>query len=554
MPITRRTFLTQSLNLLTAFSVGWPFTLRAQLPAAIPFIDPHTHIFNAKDIPIAGFAKKVIPQMLEELGWAGHAIAILAAMLAKAAQRVAPGYQAEAQKLDGWLEEGRFMTLADWSVRDPQATNYYQELIREYENLDRGQQTILEEEFRRTASVELEELRTAIEEGDQEATLLGFDLMRIQTDFLELEKPFLKFLEASRDEESVKAGQATQFGDESRARSEIFGWIPGARFVRQIKHFAQYRYNNASDLINVYPQVDAFASASLDFDYWLGSDLAETTTWEQIDLLSKISRLTNGKILGIAGCNPWANHEDPQRLAAIEEGIATKGLIGVKLYPPMGFQPWENKAHDNDPDWWPDNAPPNGFGTTLDGQLQKIYKLCLERKVVIMAHANDSNGAGPDFAKRADPALWDEVLKNLNDLRFNMGHSGGYEKVTNDDRWFLDALRVARTFSHTYMDFSHFGEIYSSKKRKKLAKAFRRHQADSAKFMYASDWYMLVSQKNYEEYLSNFMQMIGDAGLSNDIMGLNAARYLGLSSGHVTRQRLDQFFAGSNPDWYSKIP
>ena len=84
----------------------------------------------------------------------------------------------------------------------------------------------------------------------------------------------------------------------------------------------------------------------------------------------------------------------------------------------------------------------------------------------------------------------------------------------------------------------------------------------------APDWTMILSQKNVERYLSDFMDVMRrveeaepDWGarqttLSNAFFGRNAVEFLGLRSGCRNRTRLETFYAKNNvpePDWMRKV-
>ncbi len=313
MAVSRREFLYSSSSVAAAAFMGWPARMLAQPSSKqFPVIDPHTHIFNAADIPIVGFSNTVIPQSLKKLGWLGRAIGALAGMIGRVTREVAPGYGAELERLNSWLASSSFKQAADWKITDENAINYYHQLIVEYEELDPGVRTDLEEEFRKDGERGLSELEEAIDEGDEEKEMEGRDLAGVHKDFLNQEAPFLAFLEASKNEEAALLS-GTQLNSKDKAVLAGFNWIPGARLVRQFKHFSQFRFKNAVDLMMLFPQVDAFVTASVDFDFWLGSDRARTTTGEQIDLMSKISLLTNGKYwewsVSIHG-QAWLNQKD----------------------------------------------------------------------------------------------------------------------------------------------------------------------------------------------------------------------------------------------------
>src|SRR5690242_5883527 len=101
----------------------------------------------------------------------------------------------------------------------------------------------------------------------------------------------------------------------------------------------------------------------------------------------------------------------PLQLA--RDALANHGFVGVKLYPPMGFKPLGNSNA------WPDYfrfierdlGYATRLGDELDAALQNLYGLCVEIEAPVLAHAADSNGAGPHFADRADPAFWFPVFE-----------------------------------------------------------------------------------------------------------------------------------------------
>lgn len=73
-------------------------------------------------------------------------------------------------------------------------------------------------------------------------------------------------------------------------------------------------------------------------------------------LMGKLSKLYPGECHAFFPFCPWrqvhfdkaadkGSLENP--LALIEEAIDHHGFVGVKLYPPMGFRPWNNKKAEN---------------------------------------------------------------------------------------------------------------------------------------------------------------------------------------------------------------
>lgn len=76
------------------------------------------------------------------------------------------------------------------------------------------------------------------------------------------------------------------------------------------------------------------------------------------------------------GFDPRRQVQEPGTpLALVKRAILEHGFVGVKLYPPMGFQASDNKG-------------------PIETALRRLYDWCKDADVPIMAHAENSIGAG----------------------------------------------------------------------------------------------------------------------------------------------------------------
>ena len=78
------------------------------------------------------------------------------------------------------------------------------------------------------------------------------------------------------------------------------------------------------------------------------------------------------------------------------------------------------------------------------------------------------------------------------------------------------------------------------------------------RILYGTDWFMLVRAKDYSSYRANFessLQLVTGGSVTDEVMGQNAAAFLGLASNQATRGRLDTFYTqhGLQPCWTSMI-
>jgi len=84
----------------------------------------------------------------------------------------------------------------------------------------------------------------------------------------------------------------------------------------------------------------------------------------------------------------------------------TGGLVGVKLYPPMGFRATDNRhlpdVSFNEPAYLPspDTGLGSQIGSKLDAALSKLYTWCSDNNVPIMAHTSHSFGPNSDYEDR----------------------------------------------------------------------------------------------------------------------------------------------------------
>ena len=94
--------------------------------------------------------------------------------------------------------------------------------------------------------------------------------------------------------------------------------------------------------------IDMCFASLLDFDYWIGDDdHAESALPDQIDLMEKISALSNGYMQPIVPYNPWTDIEDnDDSIRLVEYAVRHKGFIGVKIYPQLGYYPNKNAEQE----------------------------------------------------------------------------------------------------------------------------------------------------------------------------------------------------------------
>jgi predicted TIM-barrel fold metal-dependent hydrolase len=266
----------------------------------------------------------------------------------------------------------------------------------------------------------------------------------------------------------------------------------------------------------------------------------------------------------------------------------TGGLVGVKLYPPMGFRATDNRhlpdATFNEPAYLrsPDTGLGSQIGGKLDAALSKLYTWCSANNVPIMAHTSHSFGPSSDYEGRADPIFWADVIKQnaFPQLRINLAHFGHFNKAVQyprpqnyvDECWEWTVGKILTSSAEVYADISSLGEILktgSSRKIVECMKAFKEHFPNSdERLLYGTDWSMIAQEERFPKLFSSrpfpdlmilFLRAVGyDDAQIEGIMFRNAVRFLGLGKAEFekfgeksTRGRLEKFYAAHNlsSDW-----
>ena len=361
-------------------------------------------------------------------------------------------------------------------------------------------------------------------------------------------------------------------------------------YIQFVLHNFNHRHVNAIDYLTTYSKgsarkIDLVVASMVDYDWWLARGKATPTSLsDQVDVMGQISVLLGGRVHGFAPFCPFretmtvdsSGMGDAMRL--VKRAIETRGFVGVKLYPPMGFAAWGNtgKTVWQGKPSLPAAAADADFGKRLDAAMQSLFSYCLTKDVPIMAHTNHSNGPYEEFKDLAGSSYWKRALEKFPGLRVSFGHFGDTdleEHKGDRTRPFLQLMTQAAGSpgANTFADSGYFaGTLMNQGKMRDVLRALYagENRIMLERLMYGTDWTMILPQKNVERYLSDFMDVmrrIEDAEpgigarettLSNAFFGRNAVEFLGLRSGRGNRVRLERFYAQNKvpePDWMRKV-
>lgn len=166
-------------------------------------------------------------------------------------------------------------------------------------------------------------------------------------------------------------------------------------------------------------------------------------------------------------------------------------FAGIKLYPPLGFEPWPKDLKQRE-------------------KVKYLYNTCIEKKIPITVHCGTGgfyvHKRGREFT---DPDnQWKKVLDRYSGLKINFAHFGFGKK-----RWQKSIIKLAEGRSGVYTDFSY--NIEKENYYKKLSRLFNKNPKLEDRVLFGSDFMInLLRLNSYNEYLNCYSKT---EHLSNEI-------------------------------------
>ena len=514
-------------------------------------IDVHAHFFNGSDLQIREFLSQTTVGPESELYPLVNAVG---GVLQKLAWHLAPSAQSELRTLNSYADKLKLCAGSD-PLRRVSSDAYQDGYARGRHELQR-------------AAGSLEQTRSGAKVLGPRAAPTGLGAA-------------IRGLPESYDEfEHGRADAASVLGSDPTAMG----------YIQFILHHFNHRHVNAIDYLLTYSKgsprkMDLVVAALVDYDWWLARGKPTPTSLsEQVDLMARVSVLLGGRVHGFVAFCPFreimtldaTGVGDSMRL--VKRAIESSGFIGVKLYPPMGFAPWGNTSRTV----WKGKptlhaaASDAEFGKRLDAAMESLFLYCLQNDVPIMAHTNHSNGPYEDFRALAGSEYWKAALDRFPGLSVSFGHFGDtdpedHQGTRTQPFRALMTEGAGTSGTNVFADSAYFAGTLRN--QRKMRDVLLNLFAGDGKLlvdrlMYGTDWTMILTQKNVERYLSDFMDVIRKVEerqpaaspmfgrLTDAFFARNATRYLGLAKGRGNRKRLEAFYARHampSPEWMTKV-
>ncbi|MDX8502113.1 amidohydrolase family protein [Mesorhizobium sp. VK4C] len=551
--MNRRNFMKQSSLSLVAVAAGCKTEGGTEPGHDASIIDAHCHVFNASDLPTARFLRQVVfddfpkqsakilairdPDVADEF----YKVIVLLLGADKAPS---------ADQENAYLTTGRHARLSAQSAdnaRQAAVEDTAQHLL----ELDRKSKRIIS--------------MNGLSDGSDRAPLA--------------EEKFLNYM-LGEPTVTLRADKEFSYSHARAASQRAFdGQGALARYLNWFSLFRLYRHVLVERLISDTEQQGfrpiMLTPALVDYDEWLYEDVDASPLPRQMLVMDKVSQRMAKKgavVHGYMGFDPLrevayrARKSAVSSLATTRAALTEHGFIGAKLYPPMGF-----RASGNSRPYPMRTVTALGFDPSkqLDTALEDLYRLCVELDAPILAHAAASNGSGPGYEKRGDPAYWIPVFQKFPSLRVCLAHFGSFDtKSAGREKmplpqgsweWRLGEFVKSHPRQNVVADISYFSEVLTANNetRMSLAASFRRwlteFDPDCDHILYGSDWIMLGKEAGYNHYVESINAFLrSECRLSDDacdkIFWRNALRFLPLAHGSRGRDRLLAYYRRNGLD------
>lgn len=522
------------------------------------YFDAHTHFFNGRDVPVEGFLARSVAHSLPSATW--RQVLIELAPIAQALASWAPMPREEYDQLCRGQLQSKSLATESAADLDDEIANRRNDVARE----------LFREIIRRNTNIpaivnqaEAEAQEAARTRGAGEGARAGerpalppfqspADDMRFGEQYLSdalsgRRSATLSTPGARRRAPAAPSGPGIAPGPST---TEAAGPELNAQLIAGVFEFVGLmlspRHHNLRTFIAGFaagspntPLSGCFA-AMVDFGYWLGNPACVANLEDQVRLHEMLALMSRGFLMPLVPYNPWVDIQDPgASLALVKKAITEHGCVGVKIYPPMGYAPYDNSR-----------LAPNGDSQRpdpkqLDARLLALYEYCASEGIPVLAHSNESNGLDTAHDALGRATGW----KRLSDrvplpkrLTVIAGHFGG--AVDHDSgNWsaeFAGLMQASRSLT-MYGDLAYWNELHGDSEvpRQRLAELLSRPLASGGtvadRVLYGSDWHMLSREPNWGAYPDQTRAVIdcidGSGTLATRILGGNALQCFGLNAG-----------------------
>lgn len=261
-----------------------------------------------------------------------------------------------------------------------------------------------------------------------------------------------------------------------------------------------------------YPQGTKFCVLTMDMEYMEAGKVA-TPFFSQLNEVAEIKKDPAYKDL----IYPFVfiHPERPKLFSLVKHYIEEKGFAGLKMYPPLGYYPF-------------------------DKRLDLVYSYAEQNNIPIISHCarggvyyrgeikdrkHPITGKEIKAGKNkfitdtyTDPDNYKYLLNKFPNLKINLAHYGGFDEwekylqntIVDSDgetNWLCKVNELIRNYSNVYSDISY---TLFSPRLIPLLKVLLTEPAYKNKILFGSDFYMIEQESSEREFSINIRANLGE--------------------------------------------
>jgi predicted TIM-barrel fold metal-dependent hydrolase len=277
-----------------------------------------------------------------------------------------------------------------------------------------------------------------------------------------------------------------------------------------------------------YPEGTVFVVYSMDMHFMKAGKCRQSYK-EQLDELAALKKKYPALIKPFIMLDPRRGKQEIEALA--KEYIENRGFCGIKVYPLLGYYPYDDRLSGVY-----DYAQKNGIPVTghcAGGPVFYRKKLTPDM-IDLNAPVKPSDFKNPCY-HYSHPKCFEKVAEKYPRLRLNLAHFGGGEQLDNylgiswehpdekSSNWFVQVKRVMKKNKNVYSDVS--GGFQQSRYLPVLKLAMLDSRI-SGRILYGSDFYMEQIDMTEREFSVEARAMLGEKDFFR-IANENALKFLG---------------------------
>ncbi|MFN5168790.1 MAG: amidohydrolase family protein [Cyclobacteriaceae bacterium] len=291
------------------------------------------------------------------------------------------------------------------------------------------------------------------------------------------------------------------------------------RYAKMIEVGAEKTQRNIfTRLLDYYPPETKIVALTLDMDY-MGAGAAVNNYVTQLNEVAALKAQFPEQLIAFFCVDP----RRPDVLPLLKEYVGHRGFTGIKLYPALGFYPF-------------------------DERLRPVYEYAVEKRLPLLTHCDiggiyyrgplDGDQLAPaslnrtvprrSFSKHAeakrtafkdfftDPLNFVDVLTlpEFRELKICLAHYGGSEMIEGKARsltgnnWYASIRDMMLTYDNVYTDIS-YTLHHTHEKVRQPVMADIRDAGLGKKILFGTDYYMTVREKDEATLVSDFKNRYG---------------------------------------------